>query len=507
MKKNFLWRTAGVMAAVGLPLSSGAVDPFLFDPDGPGPDSPIVVTTFDWLPGSALALGTLPLTVVPTFTPSTLLAHAKLGNFINSSNLSILGTGLNGAYEITFVGASGQLGALATSTTSVFLLDSTGTPNFFEIWWDAGKNSNDLQGTGFNDGTLILSGTVSALSASFDTTSSTPVPLDQFETNNYPGIATDTGVGGGQIAVDVTFADPAFFPDPNQQPRTLLFNTSQITPFLQVNPSARFTGAPGGGAPSVLPVLGAVNGDAASGGEDVIFQADANMSMTLAEIILGACRMTGGGVTVDGEIAFDENSQLAQAEDDKNRYTFGGQIGAPTASQPTPSGEWTHHQFQGPAGDFVFRVGTASAPKDTFVTQVTCSDPGFCNPARPAPFKQLNWEGFGSFRTAKGSIASQVNTENDKTEGYSRHFVRVHIEDLGEPGPGGKQPHSGDCPHVIGEIVGDPATDSNAALICTNCADVYQIEIHATMNSNSAVIYSVGGFIDAGNLQIHPEIK
>jgi hypothetical protein len=501
-------RGAGMLFAAGLPLTCGASESFIFDPDGPLGDSPIVVSIFDWLPSSALAVDTLPLPAFPAMKPSVLLSHAKLGNFLNAGGSSILGTGLNGTYEITFVGASGQLGTLATPTTSAFTYDSTGTPNFFEVYWDSAKNANELAGTGFNDGTLILSGTVTSLAASFGTTSITPEPLDQFGTDNYPAIDTGAGVGGGQIAVDVIFANPAFFPNPDQQPKTLVFNTSQITPFRQVDPSAMFTDLPGGGAPTVLPILGAVNGSAAAGGVDVIFQADANMSMTLAEIIQGACRMTGGGVTVDGEIVFGEtDSTLAAAIDGKNRYTFGGQVGAPTASQPQPSGEWTHHQFQGPAGDFVFRAGTASAPKDTFVSAVTCSDPGFCHPARPAPFKQLDWQGIGSFRNAKGSIASLVNAENDKTPGYSRHYVRVHIEDLGEPGPGGKQPKSGNCPHIIGDIVGDPATNPGAALVCSACADVYQIEIHATDDPNSAVIYEVGGFIDNGNLQIHPAIK
>lgn len=486
---------------------ASAAEPFLFDPDGPGPDTPIVVQTFDWLPSSALAAGTLPLPASPAVKASTLLSHARLGSFINEGGSTILGTGLNSVYEITFVGAAGQFGTLANPITAVFSLDATGSTNYFEIYHDPLRNADELSGTGFSNGTLILAGTVSALSASFSTFSITPVPLDQFVTNNYPGVQTGEGVGGGQIAVDVVFADPAFFPDPDQQPKTLVFNTSQVLPYRQVDPSANFTSAPAGGA-MVPAQVGAVNGSADFGGLDVIFQADANMSMTLAEIIKGACRMTGGGVTVDGEITFGETDDAnAAANDGSDRYTFGGQIGAPTASDPQPRGEWTHHQFQGSSGDFVFRVGTASAPKDTFVAEVTCSDPGFCQPARPAPFKQLDWNGIGSFRNAKGSIASKVNAENDKTPGYSLHYVRVHIEDLGEPGPGGKQPKSGDCPHIIGEIVGDPATDPNAELICRACADVYQIEIRATTDPNSPVIYEVGGYIDAGNLQIHPEIQ
>lgn len=497
-----------VLAFSATPIAALASDTFLFDADGAGGNDPILVSSFDWKVGNALALGTLPLPPAPAFIPSTLLTHASLNNFLNSSASPILGTGLNSAFEITFIGGAAQVGT-SLGSNATFAFDSSAQPNFFEIYWDPANNSSDLTGEGFADGRLILSGIISAYSATYLITSLTPIPLDQFINNDYPNTNTISGSGGGTVFVDVLFADPEFFPDPEKQPKTLSFNTSQVTPYFQADPSAKFYGNAGAGSPNIVPDLGATNGNAADGGTDVQFQADANMSMTLEAIVAGACRMTGGGVTVDGEVLLDENGSpvpTAQAHDQKNRYTFGGQVGAPTAAQPEPMGEWTHHQFQGPAGDFVFRVGTASAPKDTFVALVTCADPGFCNPARPAPFKQLNWEGIGSFRNAKGAIAGAVNAENDKQPGYSRHYVRVHIEDLGEPGGNGEQKGT-NCTHVIGSLIGDPASDADAAAVCSSCADVYQIEIHATEAPDSAVIYSAGGYIDSGNLQIHPEIK
>ena len=495
-----------ILASLSL-LVAGTVhagtDPFEFDPDGPGPDAPIIVNSLDWLPGSALSIGSVSLPVAPENKALTTLAHAKLGNFMNSNGQVILGTGLNSAYELTMVTSIPETGS-SFGSSAFFSFDSTGSPNFFELWWDPSQDSSALAGTGYNNGTLILSGIVTAASSTFNATSTTPVNFDQYLSDNYPAIDTVSGNGGGQIAVAVTFANPSFFP--SQLPETLLFNTSQITPYKQTDPSAKFTASAGGGAPTKVPAIGPINGVS---GPDFQFQADANMALTLQPIVTGACRMTGGGVTADGEILLDENGDpvpSAQATDEKNVYTFGGQVGAPTAADPNPKGEWTHHQFKGPAGDFVFRVGTSSAPKDTFVTQVTCSDPVNCQPARPAPFKQLDWQGFGSFRSAKGSLASMVNTENDKTPGYSRHFVRVHIEDLGEPGGNGQQ-HSDGCTHVIGTLVGDPTTDPAAAAVCSSCADVYQIEIHADTTPESAVIYSVGGYIDQGNLQIHPPIQ
>lgn len=492
-------RSICALLPLALPFAVHGADEFEFDPDGAGPDSSITVSSFDWIPGSAVSLDSVPLA---TGTVTTLLTHSKLGNLLNSAGKPILGTGLNSDYELTFV-SGGGLVATVYGTVAVFSFDPNNNTNFFEVYWDGAKDSNALAGTGFNNGTPILRGIVSAASSNFSTFGS-PQTFDQYVNDDFH-INTVTGTGSSTILVDVTFADPQFFPDPARQPKTLSFNTQQGTPYHQTNPSRVFVGAPGGAAPGVSPVLGAVNG---LDGTDFQFQADANMSLTLEEIILGACRMTGGGVTEDGEIILPKedgtNGAMAQDISDKNQYTFGGQIGAPTASGESPAGEWTHHQFKGPAGDFVFRVGTASAPENTKVTEVTCSDPGSCDPARPAPFKQLDWTGIGSFRNGKGALASSVNTENDSKAGYSIHYVRVHIEDLGEPGPGGKQPHSADCPHTIGEIVGDPGSNTDAALICSACADVYQIEIHASDDPYSAVIYSVGGFIDNGNLQIHP---
>ncbi|NMG31717.1 hypothetical protein [Aromatoleum evansii] len=506
MKKFRLCRAAGIFIALGLPLAVNAAQSIKFDPDGTGGAETITVTNFDWLPSSALAVNTLPLPTLPTKISSTLLTHAKLGNFLDANGKPILGTGLNSNYEITFVARAGQLGALINTTTSLYSFESGVLPNFFEVYWDDQRDASDLDGTDFNNGTLIMTGTITALSANFSTTSITPVLLDQFGANDWLGLSTGSGVGGGKVVVEVVFANPDFFPDPDQQPKTVFFNTSQILPFLQVDPSKHFTNTPFGGGAPIAPVLGAVNGLATAGGKDVIFQADSNMGVTLIGVP-GVCRMTGGGVTVDGQIVLEPGevgAVGASGSDGLNRYTFGGQVGAPTTTTPV-AGEWTHHQFQGPAGDFVFRVGTASAPKDTMVMEVECLDPGYCSPARPAPDKQLNWNGIGSFRTARGAIADVVNPENGGAPGYSRHYVRVHVEDLGEPGPGGKQPHSEDCTHVIGTIVGNPQQDTSLNdTVCSNCADVYQIEIHATTDPTSAVIYSVGGFMDVGNLQLHP---
>jgi hypothetical protein len=203
-----------------------------------------------------------------------------------------------------------------------------------------------------------------------------------------------------------------------------------------------------------------------------------------------ACRMTGGGANENGTW----DGVLAKARDsERNFYTFGGQHGAPTANQPQPYGEWTHVQHKGPAGQFTFHAGTSSAPPGTEVDRVSCSDPGFCRQARPAPAKQLNAVGVGSFRNMKKATADTAGV----VPGETLHCYEVFFGDYGEPGRSGRQSAPGNC-----------AADGFEGRVgeCS-CPDYYRIAIHATEDCSSDVIYSMSDYIRSGNIQLHPPIK
>jgi len=210
----------------------------------------------------------------------------------------------------------------------------------------------------------------------------------------------------------------------------------------------------------------------------------------------GECRMTGGGKDTSGFWT----GNLASSEDGQNTYTFGGQAGAPTASQPQPYGEWTHHQKNGPDGSFTFHMGTASAPDDALVRIVTCSDPENCNPARPAPFKQLDFAGVGIFKNIRKPSVALSGVVAQET----RHCAEVHVEDLGEPGKGGKvEPAGPEC----------PAVGSAGGLADCSCPDFYHITIYSTPDQDpdgtclGDEIYDVYGYLTGGNIQIHPAIQ
>lgn len=244
------------------------------------------VGSLDWTVGNSLAVGAVPLTVGGTFQ---LYSHASLGNFQDTGGNTIAGNfGLNSAYQWTFVlGATEQ----TTSSTGPFPGSATfqtvaGGQNFFEIWVSP-VDSNMLAGTGFNNGTKILTGTVDlggigSFTAAAPSTSNPA--LDQFGTNNYVGVNSVRGAGGTTIDITVTpiSYDTDYFLGAVGD-IFLNFTTSNTLPFLQTDPSALFTGFAGGGAPGVVGVasVGATNGIS---GPNFIFQTDANSSLSVTTV-------------------------------------------------------------------------------------------------------------------------------------------------------------------------------------------------------------------------------
>lgn len=262
------------------------------------------------------------------------------------------------------------------------------------------------------------------------------------------------------------------------------------------------------------------------------------------------CRFTGGGVDTDqnwdhtlesGEMVRNGAGHLPPGID---RYQFGGQAGANTGSPPQPSGEWTHHQQTGPSGSFTFHGGTSSAPAGTEIDAIRCSDPGYCAQARPAPTKQLDFDGIGTFRNlGKGNKAPAWAIPNatlsgeggGKTFRGTYHWFEVNIDDLGEPGRfNAGAPDSETCPgrgfgeKSAGLHVPDPVSNPGDQILLPDsplaecdCPDFYRITIYdgtqaadvtvlpdGTIDPSSldrsTVIYEAYGYIDGGNLQIHP---
>lgn len=217
-----------------------------------------------------------------------------------------------------------------------------------------------------------------------------------------------------------------------------------------------------------------------------------NCSETL-EVENCRCRVTGGGN--DGRIP---PKSWADGEFGDNQWTIGGQAGAPSASSPA-FGEWTHHQKRGSFGRFVFHGGTASAPSpETFVENIRCSDPENCHPARPAPSKQIAFDGVGTIKN--GKLEASDSAREFGKDDLLCFFVE--IEDLGEPGnrTDNDETNPTDCP-----FDGHP---SDGSCDKCGCADWYSISIvncHGLYGGpTSEEVYHVRGYLHGGNFQIHP---
>lgn len=278
-------------AAVALAVSGGAqaTDTILFDTNGTDAGGVITVGSFDWNPDNSLAVDAVPIATAPATNTFTLYSQASLGNFLDANSQVINGTGLNSSYEITYQTGFTELGTSAiipgAGISSVFSLPADTPVNFFNVYYDTSMNVDQLAGTGYGDGTLILSAVVVGNSTSFfipfiDAQGNIGyTALDNFGTNNYPDVSTVIGSGGGALTADVTSQNFDYFlSNISSLLVDLEFNTSQVTPFSQANPSASVVGN--------TPVYGVVgvsltNGAPCATGTatcDFQFQSDANQS-------------------------------------------------------------------------------------------------------------------------------------------------------------------------------------------------------------------------------------
>jgi len=449
------------------------------------------INEFDWqssgdllavnaLPFPALANGTAYSTFSSWYTNAVpgdtvtfnLHAHARLNDMISPAGGSVRPSTLsrNGAtcdagancFEIT-TALSGEESAVYLTGGVLLFFGISGNYTFYHDTTPDSNvgDTNNVLPTGFTDGTAFLQGSMFSVA----------------------GTAIPAGGGNTLVTNSVKTYNANYIQADSASLDTLVGTTFDT---LASQPSTGEARVPVGDPIGLSPYIRLA--------ADIHWKADANSEFEAIARLAEGCRMTGGGVDVDGSVIL---GTFAADTTSRNRYTFGGQVGAPTASQPQPFGEWTHHQQQGPAGDFVFRAGTASAPKVTKITEVNCADPGWCIQARPAPFKQLEWKGTGSFRTVRGSLSSIVTP--DSKANFTTHYFRAFIQDTGEPGAGGKQTSNTAC--VAPRFFADPVNCGE------KCPDYYYIEIHASSDPASAVIYKTEGFIDGGNLQIHPAIK
>lgn len=322
MSRKLTFKKSALAAGAVLALMAGAshaADPIQFNAMGTGVPG-VTIDAFDWFFASALLNNGIP-TGSPA-TTSQVYTHAVLTN--TGLNGNPLGTGLAAGSEITFIGGFNETNTLTgapvlnkvfdgVAGTDVYQVTSTVKftlapgDSFFKIYYDSIADSDALSGTGYSDGTLILSGTVSGISSTssftsnfyftdkndnglFDPGEENPATgdfnnrlLDSNGTDNWNGQTTVSGNGSTSLNVDITYQDFNFFITAiTALTQDLFFTTEQALPVTQTNPSQSFDTNPGtltlaGGGIN----LGAMN---CVYGPDCILQTDASNSFSVVPV-------------------------------------------------------------------------------------------------------------------------------------------------------------------------------------------------------------------------------
>ena len=314
-------------AAIATALAAGSANAFMMDFDGAGGAGALNVSGLDPKVGNLIsrcAAGIVGNCTTTANPPGVAVGnvlqtygHAALdsGSF-SDVNGNPLNFGVGGEWTLVFgftetVAATGPGSATFVTNGGAF-----GGGNFFEVYYQAVADSNMLGGTGFNNGTLILSGTIDA----FDPTKSLTdgrgdftvtdlgKNLDTFGVDNYAGKKTLSTNGNVQLTLTPLFRNTAFIIDAITG--LSLSATSQINlPFSSTNPSGCFTKTPGGGAPNLGgagasnltagcgDTIGAINGVS---GPNLMFQQDANIGLVKAVPEPTSLALLGIGLTAAG---------------------------------------------------------------------------------------------------------------------------------------------------------------------------------------------------------------
>jgi len=174
-----------------------------------------------------------------------------------------------------------------------FSLDTPQTTSFLRMFYatpaqttnpalDLNRYATDLAGTNFGDaalrqiynGTFVRQGGSAGVIGTFTLQNGGALtPFDQSPegVNNYPGVLSVTGSGSSNnLQVTTISTDNTFFQSATPG---LVFNTNNITPFRDTNPSLRFFD---GASASIIPAIGTSNG---RNGADFQFEALASAAI------------------------------------------------------------------------------------------------------------------------------------------------------------------------------------------------------------------------------------
>ena len=251
MRFNTITRIGVVLGFLLAPsLAQGA---FLFDANGDTAGDPLsdqaLVDVMNWAPDNVLFVDIVPIPSFPNSSSGPLYLQGSLASLTGcTGGLCSLDAGA----EITY---SADIQIEATVVTSTFGIDfalTTTSGGTFEIYYDdsAGLNTtggsayDQIAGTGYDDGRLILSADVLPGAIGNVNVDSTNLGnLDQFGANDQVGVTTVTVAGNFTYLMDINFLDSLFFlgdtiaDNLGTDGEDLTFTTDNTAPFLAANPS------------------------------------------------------------------------------------------------------------------------------------------------------------------------------------------------------------------------------------------------------------------------------
>jgi hypothetical protein len=309
IREKLMTGLIAIMLCVGLTSTTHAV---LIDLDGTGGLTGAVnIGSFDWNATSFLAQGGQ--TAIANFiagsgnTNFTVLSQGRLQGVNDPNGNPVVVNGLNTSYEITYVVKLTETITSVSGTQANFAV-VPGATGFVNIYFSSPINSSPINGSGFNDGTLILRGTtVGNATGNFTVSNGTATNLDNSPNGNQYGTQqTITGSGRTDtIPFDTLTTNPDFFKQALAVFGIAFSNLSQSVPFDSVDPMGCFvsndlnqlqcstyshvngqpySGQPADGNGGIIPKVGAVNGAACSSiatdCPDFVAQTDPNSPFT-----------------------------------------------------------------------------------------------------------------------------------------------------------------------------------------------------------------------------------
>ena len=296
---------AALVVGVASAGTSARAD-FLFNPQGDGnPANNFDVNSIDAASGNALAKGGVTAINAGPGNTFQLYYQASVSDLVltNGATFTPPGLGSPGApgatYELTIVASVTEVVTsvnVASGTATFAVAPGQSANSFLKIYYGSGAafNASPLAGTGYNDGTLILSGSPVSTPAgggNFSNTGTTGL-FDQFDhPDAYGGKQSVVGHGSSVVDFRVLSTNGAFFVTPPATVTGLDFNTTNTVPFTTIPPSMLFAGL-GPGNTDVIPNLGAVNGQS---GPDFQFVAHAAIA-PLAIPEPSSLLLTAGGI-------------------------------------------------------------------------------------------------------------------------------------------------------------------------------------------------------------------